>query len=125
LDILQDTCDFLDQDSIWIFIFDKNWIRTGSAYLFDFYYEVFLRVIQDVKNDGAVVFFAMIFILYSQKIKMNFSVCVALITIDDNSCYYIVNIFRRGGSSRLTCSYIAGMLLCFAVLSGICVCCVG
>jgi len=28
LDILQDTCDFLDQDWIWIFVFKKNWIRT-------------------------------------------------------------------------------------------------
>jgi len=29
---------------------------------------------------------------------MILSVCAALITIDDNSCYFIVNIFRRGGS---------------------------
>jgi len=28
---------FLDQDWICIFIFEKNWIRTGSGYLFDFY----------------------------------------------------------------------------------------
>jgi len=33
---------------------------------------------------------------------MILSVCAALITIDDNnSCYFIVNIFRRGGSSKL------------------------
>jgi len=32
---------FLDQD--WIFIFEKNWIRTG--YLFDFYNKIFLRVV--------------------------------------------------------------------------------
>jgi len=45
LDILQDTCDFLDQDWIWIFIFEKNWIRTGSGYLFDFHNEIFLRAL--------------------------------------------------------------------------------
>jgi len=58
---------FLDQDWIWIFVFVKIWIRTGSGYLFDFYNEFFMRVIQDVTNDGAVVFFAMF--LYSQKTK--------------------------------------------------------
>jgi len=47
---------FFDQDWIWILIFEKNWIRTGSGYLFDFCNEIFLRVIQDVTNDGAVVF---------------------------------------------------------------------
>jgi len=36
-------------------------IGSGSGYLFDFYNEIFLRVIQDVTNDGAVAFFAMIF----------------------------------------------------------------
>ena len=54
---------FLDHDCIWIFIFERKWIRTGSGYLFDFYNEVFLRVILDVTNDGAVVFFVMILIL--------------------------------------------------------------
>jgi len=53
---------FLDQDWIWIFIVEKNCIRTGSGYLFNFYNKIFLRVIQDVTNDGAVVFSAMIFI---------------------------------------------------------------
>ena len=46
------------------------WIRIGFGYLFlkkirsgqDFYKEIFLTVIQDVTNDGAVVFFAMVFI---------------------------------------------------------------
>jgi len=46
---------FLDQDWILIFIFEKNWITTGSGYLFDFYNEISLRVIQDVTNDGASV----------------------------------------------------------------------
>ena len=47
-----------DQGWIWIFIFEKNWTR----YLFDFYNELSLRVIQDVTNDGGRVFFAMVFI---------------------------------------------------------------
>jgi len=34
---------FSDQDWIWIFIFEKNWIRTESGYWFDFYNEIFLR----------------------------------------------------------------------------------
>jgi len=31
--------------------------------------------------------------LYSQKIKIMLSVCAALITINDNSCYFIVHFF--------------------------------
>ena len=50
---------FSNQDAVWIFIFEKNWIRTGSGYWFDFHNEIFLRVIQDVTNDGGSVFFAM------------------------------------------------------------------
>ena len=53
-------CDFSDRDWIWIFTFEKNWIRTGSGYLFDFYNEISRRVIQDVTNDGGSVFFAMV-----------------------------------------------------------------
>jgi len=33
---------FLDQDWISIFIFEKEWIRTGSGYLFDFHNEIFM-----------------------------------------------------------------------------------
>jgi len=51
-----------DQDWIWIFIFEKNWIRAGSGYLFDFYNEISLRVIQDVTNYGGRVFFAAVFL---------------------------------------------------------------
>jgi len=51
-----------DQDWIWIMIFETNWIRTGSGYLFDFYNEISLRVIQDVPNYGGRVFFAVVFI---------------------------------------------------------------
>ena len=49
---------------VWVrigFIFEKNWIRTRSGYLFDLYNEIFLRVIQDVTNYDAIVFFSMIF----------------------------------------------------------------
>jgi len=53
---------------------------------------------------------------------MILSVCAAHITIDDNSYYFIFS----GEVEVVSCSYIAGMLLCFVVLSGIlCVCCVG
>jgi len=82
---------FSDQDWIWIFIFEKNWIRTGSVYLFGFYNEISLRVIQDVTNDGGSA--SLLWFLYSQKLKMILSVCAALISIKDNSCYLIVNFF--------------------------------
>ena len=46
--------------------------------------------------------------------KMILSVCAALITIDDNSCYFIVKIFQRDGSTKLLlyCGYAA--LFCCA-----------
>jgi len=37
--------------------------------LFDFYNEIFLKVIQDVTNDGGSVFFAMVFI-FTKKSKL-------------------------------------------------------
>jgi len=37
--------------------------------------------------------FSLLWFLYSQKIKMILSVCAALITINDSSCYFIVNFF--------------------------------
>jgi len=43
----------LDVD-IYFFLF-------GSGHLFDFYNEICLTVIQDVTNDGASVFFTMVF----------------------------------------------------------------
>jgi len=105
---------FSDQDAVWIFIFEKNWIRTGSGYWFDFYNDIFLRVIQDVTNDGGSVFLDMVFIL---------SVCAALTVINGNSCYFIVNFFRPSGSRKLLlyCWYAA----LFVVLNGICACCAG
>ena len=110
---------FLDQDWIWISIFEKNWIRTRSGYLFDFYNEIFLAVIQDVTNDGAVVFFAMIFIF--TKNQHDFVKCAALITID------VIRVTSSqifsGEVEVVSCSYVPGMLLCFVVLSGICVLC--
>jgi len=58
-------------------------------------------VIQDVTNDGGSVFFAIVCML---------SVCAALITINGNSCYFIVNFFRPSGSSKLL--LYCCMLLC-------------
>jgi len=81
---------FLDQDWIWIFIFEENWIRIGSGYLFDFYNEIFLTVIQDITNDGAVVFFAMI-IIFTKNQNDFVSMCTHHNRY--NSCYFIVNIF--------------------------------
>ena len=71
-------------------------------------------MIQDVTNDGGSVSFVMVFIL---------SVCAALIAINGNSCYFIVNFFRPSGSSKLLlyCRY----AVLFVALNGICVCCVG
>jgi len=60
-----------------------------------------------------VLLFSLLFI-YLQKIKMLLSVCAALITIDDNSCYFIVNIFRRGGSTKLLLYYWYAALFCSA-----------
>jgi len=52
--------------------------KNGSGYWFHFYNEIFPRVVQDVANDGA-----------------------ALITINGDSCYFIVNFFRPSGSGEL------------------------
>ena len=73
MNILQDTCNFSDQDWIWIFIFEKNWIRTGSVYLFVIHDKISLRVTQDVTNNGGSVFFTMDFL--STKNKPILSVC--------------------------------------------------
>ena len=89
----------MDQDRIRIFV--------------DFYNESFLRVIQDVTNDGAVVFFAMIFIFTKNQNDFVSRLCAALITINDNSCYF-VNIFRRGGSSKLLLYCWYAVLFCCA-----------
>ena len=65
-----------------------------------------------------VLLFSSLWFLYSQKIKMILSVCAALIKIDDNSCYFIVNIFQRAGSRKLLlyCWYAA--LFCCAECRG-------
>jgi len=52
--------------------------------LFDFYNETYLRVIQDVTNDGAVVFFVMIFIFTKNRNDVVSRLYAALITINDN-----------------------------------------
>ena len=56
MDILSDTCDFFGSGLDLNIQFLK---KIGSGYWFDFHNEIFLRVIQDVTNDGGSVFFAM------------------------------------------------------------------
>jgi len=41
-------------------MFENNWIRTGSGYLFDFCNKIFLRVIQDVTDDAMVLLFSLL-----------------------------------------------------------------
>jgi len=60
---------FPDKDWIWRFIFEKNLIRRGSGYLFDFYNENSGRVIQDVTSDGGSVFFAKV-VICTKKSKL-------------------------------------------------------
>ena len=112
MDILQVTCNFFRSGLDWVFIFEKNWIRTGSGYWFAFYNEIFLRVIQDVTNVVGSVFFAM----------FKLSECAALITMNGDSSYCIVNFFRPSGSSKLLLYWWYAVL--FVMLNGICVCCV-
>jgi len=57
---------FLDQDWIWIFIFEKNRIRTGSGHLFDFYSEISLRVIQDVTKEWCCCFLCYDFYIHKK-----------------------------------------------------------
>jgi len=59
-----------------------------------------------------LLFSLLLWFLYSQKIKMIWSVCAALITIDDNSCYFIVNIFWWVGSSTLLLYWYAALFCC-------------
>ena len=97
MDILQDTSDFLGQDWIWIFIFEKKWIRTGSGYWFDFYNELCLKVIQDVTNDGDSVFFAMFFIL---------SACGVLHSSQTMAIHVTLLLIFSGQVEVVSCSYI-------------------
>jgi len=75
------------------------------------YFEISLRVIHDVTNDGGSAFFTIVFI-FTQKIKIILSVCAALITINDNSCYFIIYFVPAKWKSKVF--YNAGMLHCCA-----------
>jgi len=98
------------------------WMRIGFGYLFlkkigqdqdiclisvtKFLWEWFKM------SQMVMLLFSFLWFLYSQKIEMILSVCAhcaALIIIDDDSCYFIVNSFWRGGSSKwlLYCWYAA------------------
>jgi len=103
LDILQVLAIFSDQDWIWIFIFEKKWIRTGSGYWFDLYNEIFLRVIQDVTNDGDSAFFALVFTVYCQYVLHSSQSMVIRVTL---------SLIFSGQVEVVSCSYTAGMLLC-------------
>jgi len=65
-------------------------------------------------DDGGSVLFALVFILSSW---------AALITINGNSCYFIVNFFRPSGTSELLLYRWYAAL--FVMLNGIRLCCVG
>jgi len=58
-----------------------------------------------------VVVFSLQWFLYAQKIKIVLSVSAALITINDNSCYFVITFFQETGSSY---SFKSGMLLACA-----------
>jgi len=82
---------FSDQVWIWIFMFEKDLIRTG--YLFDFYDEISFGVNQDVKNVGGSAFFLCYGFCINTKINIIFSGNAALITVNDDSCYFITIFF--------------------------------
>ena len=64
-----------------------------DIYLFDFYNEIFLRVIEDITNDVSLpTVYKVVFILM-QQIAMVLSVCVALIIINDNSCFSMEQLY--------------------------------
>ena len=112
---------FLDQNWIWIFIFEKKMVQDRIKIFVWF----LLRKFSD-SDSRCHKWCCCCFLCcysYSQKIKMVLSVCAAFITIDDNSCNFIVNIFRQSGSSKLLLYCWYGALL--VVLSGICVCSIG
>jgi len=66
-------------------------MRTG--YLFDLYNEISMRVNQDVKYDGGSVIFPCDGFHIHKKIKIIISGNAALITVNDDSCYFIVIFF--------------------------------
>jgi len=67
-------------------------------------------VIQDITNDGAVVFFAMI-IIFTKNQNGFVSMCTHHNRY--NSCYFIVNIFWWGRSSKLLlCCWYAALFCC-------------
>jgi len=85
---------------------DTCWIS-----MLDFYNDISLRVIQDVTNDGRSVFFAMGYI--HNNIKIFLSVCAALITINDNSCYFIISFFPAKWKQLLLYCNAAVLVCCF------------
>ena len=112
LDILQDICDFfgsgLDLD---IYFWNKLDQGICLISITKFSCEWF----EDVTNvEMMVQVFSLLCFFIHKKIKMILSVCAALITINDNSCYLIVNFFPAQ-MEEVNCSYVSGYaaLLCW------------
>jgi len=77
--------------------------KIGSGHWFDFYNEFFLRVIQDVTNDGGSVFFAMFFAFIISMCCTHHQSKVIRVTS---------SLIFSGQVEVVSCSYIAGVLLC-------------
>jgi len=104
---------FSNHDWIWIFIFEKNCIRTGSGYWSDSITNFsWLRVIQDVTNDGGSIFFLVLvavfsfcyyWFLYCQYVLHSSKSMVVRVTssltfsdqVEVVSCSYITSMLQR------------------------------
>jgi len=123
-DILQDDCNFLDQDWIWIFIFEKKMDQDICLISITKFSWEWFKMLQTMM----LLFSLLLWFLYSQKIKMTLSVCAPLITIDGNSFYFVLNLFQRDGSSKLLSYWWyerCFVLLCWVKWHMCCVCCEG
>jgi len=80
--------------------------KIGTGYLFDFYNEISMKVIQDVINNGGSVFFAMDFI-FTKKSKLFFQYVVH----SSQSIYVALSVLFPGEVEVVSCSYNAGMPL--------------
>jgi len=92
---------FLHQDWIWMLIFEKKWIRTGSGYWFDsitkFSWEWFKM------SQMMVAVFPLLWSLYCQYVLHSSQSMVIRVTL---------SLIFSGQVEVVSCSYIAGMLFC-------------
>jgi len=63
-------------------------MKIGSGYFFNFYNELSLRVMQNVRNDVFLLWCSFYTVLHAQ--NQSVLVNTALIIINDNLCYAIV-----------------------------------